>query len=165
MKTIENEVLAKRLLAWTYQYGGLSSFSHVQLSATLWITAFKTPLSMGFSRYDYRVDCHAHLQGILPTQRSNPHLLHLPALAGKFLPLVPPGKSQQHAWVKTKKLFVPLYILAACTYIPQQAPYFDRLTWEENCSDWHWFLLIFIFTILWLHLKWKFERNYVCSHS
>ena len=28
--------------------------------------------------------CHALLQGIFPTQGSNPHLLHLPALAGEF---------------------------------------------------------------------------------
>ena len=30
------------------------------------------------------VGCHFHLQGIFPTQRSNPHLLHLPALSGGF---------------------------------------------------------------------------------
>ena len=34
------------------------------------------------------VDCHALLQGILPTQGSNLCLLHLPG----SLPLVPPGK-------------------------------------------------------------------------
>ena len=28
--------------------------------------------------------CHAFLQGIFPTQRSNPHLFCLPALAGRF---------------------------------------------------------------------------------
>ena len=30
------------------------------------------------------VGCHALLQGIFLTQGSNPHLLHLPALAGGF---------------------------------------------------------------------------------
>ena len=40
------------------------------------------------------VSCHALLQGIFPTQRSNPHLLMSPALAGRFLTtrLPPPGK-------------------------------------------------------------------------
>ena len=42
------------------------------------------------------VDCHALLQGILPTQGWNPHLLHfLPWQVGS-LPLAPPGKGQ---WV------------------------------------------------------------------
>ena len=38
------------------------------------------------------VDCHALLQGILPTQRSNPHLLRLLHWQGSSLPLVMPGK-------------------------------------------------------------------------
>ena len=37
------------------------------------------------------VDCHALLQGIFPTQGSNPHLLS-PALAGRFFTTEPPGK-------------------------------------------------------------------------
>ena len=38
------------------------------------------------------VGCHALLQRIFPTQGSNSCLLHLPALAAGFFPLVPPGK-------------------------------------------------------------------------
>ena len=38
------------------------------------------------------VGCHVLLQGIFPTQGSNPwHLLHL-LITGRFLPLAPPGK-------------------------------------------------------------------------
>ena len=37
------------------------------------------------------VVCHALLQGIFPTQGSNPHLLHLHWQVGS-LPLAPPGK-------------------------------------------------------------------------
>ena len=37
--------------------------------------------------------CHALLQGIFLTQGSNPRLLTSPALAGRSLPLMPPGKS------------------------------------------------------------------------
>ena len=41
------------------------------------------------------VGCHACLQGIFLTHRSNPRLLHLPALAGGFLTTNPPGKPFQ----------------------------------------------------------------------
>ena len=52
---------------------------------TPWTVASKTPLSMGFSRHEYRsgkkkknteVDSLSLLQGIFPTQGSNPGLLH-----------------------------------------------------------------------------------------
>ena len=36
--------------------------------------------------------CHALLQGIFPTQGSNPHLLHLLHWQAGSLPLAPPGK-------------------------------------------------------------------------
>ena len=39
-----------------------------------------------------RVSCHALLQGIFPTQGSNPSLLHLPYWQAGSLPLAPPGK-------------------------------------------------------------------------
>ena len=55
----------------------LSHFSRVRLFVTLWAVARQAPLSMGFSRQEHwRVGCHALLQGIFPTQRSNLHLLH-----------------------------------------------------------------------------------------
>ena len=42
-----------------------------------------------------RVGCHSLLQGIFPTQESNPYLWHLPALQAGSLPLVPPGKPSE----------------------------------------------------------------------
>ena len=51
--------------------------SHVQVFATLWTTAHQAPLSMGFSRQQYWSGLHVLLQGIFPTQGSNPHLLCL----------------------------------------------------------------------------------------
>ena len=45
--------------------------------------AHQAPLSEGFSRQDTGVGCHALLQGIFPTQDSNPNLMS-PALAGGF---------------------------------------------------------------------------------
>ena len=41
-------------------------------------------LSMGFSRQEYGVGCHAFPQGIFPTWGLNPYLLHLLHLAGGF---------------------------------------------------------------------------------
>ena len=56
----------------------LSHFSHVWLFATLCTVALQTALSMGFSSIlqNTGVGCHALLQGIFPTQRSNPSLPH-----------------------------------------------------------------------------------------
>ena len=67
----------------------LSRFGYLQLSATPWTVACQAPLSMGFSRRNTGVRCHPLLQGIFPTQGSNPHHLHWQAGS---LPLAPPGK-------------------------------------------------------------------------
>ena len=42
----------------------LSHFRHVQLFATLWTVACHAPVSMGFSRKEYGIGCHALLQRI-----------------------------------------------------------------------------------------------------
>ena len=61
----------------------LSCFSHVQVFATLWTVVPQAPLSIGFSRQDYK--CKALLQWIFLTQELNPHLLGLPGFsAGLF---------------------------------------------------------------------------------
>ena len=70
----------------------LSRFSRVQLFATLWTLACQTPLSMGLSRKNTGVGCHALLQGIFPIQESNPHLFRLQHWPASSLPLVPPEK-------------------------------------------------------------------------
>ena len=54
----------------------LSCFSHVWLFATLWTVAHRAPLSMGILQARTLVGCHALLQGIFPTQGSNPGLPH-----------------------------------------------------------------------------------------
>ena len=46
---------------------------------------------MGISRQEYWVDCQALLQGIFPTQGSNPHLLHLLCWQVDSLPLSQQG--------------------------------------------------------------------------
>ena len=46
------------------------------------VNSVQAPLSMGFSRQEHWSGSLCLLQGIFPTQGSNPPLLSLPALAG-----------------------------------------------------------------------------------
>ena len=46
-------------------------------SVTPWAVARQAPLSMGYPGRNSAVGCHFLLQGIFPTQGSNPHLLWL----------------------------------------------------------------------------------------
>ena len=48
--------------------------------------------------------CHALQQGIFPTQRSNPHLLHLLHWQAGSLPLAPPGKPKDLPAAAAKSL-------------------------------------------------------------
>ena len=68
----------------------LSRFSRVRLSVTLWNCSPPGSSVHGKDSpgKDTRAVCHALLQGIVPTQGSNPQLL---PYVGSF-PLVPPGK-------------------------------------------------------------------------
>ena len=52
------------------------SLSGVQLFATPWTVAHHTPLSRDSPSKNAGVGCHALLQGIFPTQASNPYLPH-----------------------------------------------------------------------------------------
>ena len=52
------------------------SLGCVQLFVTPWAVAHQDPLSMGILQARKRVDCYALLQGIFPTQGSDPGLLH-----------------------------------------------------------------------------------------
>ena len=61
---------------------------HVQLFVTSWTIACEAPLSMGFSRQEYRVGCHSLLQGIFWTQGLNPRS---PTLQADSLPAEPPA--------------------------------------------------------------------------
>ena len=69
------------------------------------------------------VGCHFLLQGIFPTQRSNPRLLHLLHWQPCSLPLVPPGKPHQF----TLKL---LLTLSDSTQMPQ--PLRSILLFQDN---------------------------------
>ena len=69
----------------------LSCFSHVQLFATPWTVAHQAPLWDSPGK-NTGVGCHALLQGIFSTQRSNPCLLRLLHGQAGALPLAPLGK-------------------------------------------------------------------------
>ena len=55
--------------------------------------AHRVPLSVEFSRQEYGVGCHFLLQGIFPTQRSNPSLLCLLHWLSDYLPLLHLGSN------------------------------------------------------------------------
>ena len=61
------------------------------------------------------VDCHALLQGISPTQRSNPHLLYLLQWQAGSLPLVPPGKPHNSLCPNVNSLRIGI-IACTCAY-------------------------------------------------
>ena len=54
----------------------LNCFSHIQLFAALWTTAFHLLCPWDFPGKNTGAGCHAFLQGIFPTQGSNPGLPH-----------------------------------------------------------------------------------------
>ena len=62
-------------------------------------------MSMGLSRQEYGVVCHAPVQGIFLTQRLNPpHLCLLHWQVGSS-PVVPPGKPQIYTSIKYQTNF------------------------------------------------------------
>ena len=63
--------------------------SHVRLFAAPWTVACQAPLSMGFSRQDYWSGLPCPPPRNLPDLGIDSASLTPPALAGRFLPLVP----------------------------------------------------------------------------
>ena len=60
------------------------TFSHVQLFETLWTVAFQDPLSIEFSRQEYRSGLPCPPAGDLPNPGTEPTSLASPALADEF---------------------------------------------------------------------------------
>ena len=78
---------------------------------------------MGFSRQEYRVGCHALLQGIFLTQKLNVHLLRLLYWQVGSLPL-PAGKPHMHIYVYVHLLscFSPTWLFVTPWTLAHQAP-------------------------------------------
>ena len=73
------------------------------LIATPWTVAHQSPLSMVFSKQEYWSRLHALLQGIFPTQGSNPCFLSLLHWQAGSLSLLPPVNpvfvTRGHLWL------------------------------------------------------------------
>ena len=76
----------------------LSCFSHFQLFVTLWTIARQAPLSMGFSRQEYRSGVPCPPPGDIPNPGIQLASLMCPALPGKFFSTAPPGNSLIILW-------------------------------------------------------------------
>ena len=79
-------------VAWRMRVCMLSRFSYVRLCKTLWTTAHQAPLSMGFSRQEYRSGLLCRPPGDLPEPGTELASLTSPALQVGSLLQVPPGK-------------------------------------------------------------------------
>ena len=94
----------------------LSHFSCVRLIATLWTIAHQAPHPWDSPSKNNGVGCHSLLQGIFPTQGSNPHLLCLLHWQTGSLPLALPvkplwvafpfsrGSSQPRDWTQVSRI-------------------------------------------------------------
>ena len=100
-----------------------SSFSHVQLFATLRTVAHQAPLSMGFSRQEYWSGLPCPPPGDLPDPGIETVSLPSPALAGRLFttsttqeayqypnPRLSPQRPLAHAWGTLLAGLLPLWI-------------------------------------------------------
>ena len=70
----------------------LRHFNPVQLCTTLWTVALQAPLSMGYSRQEYRSGLPCPSPGDLPDSGIKPVSFTTPALAGRFFTTSTSGK-------------------------------------------------------------------------
>ena len=116
------------------------SFTCVQVFVTLWTVAHQAPLSVGFSRQEYWSGFH--VQGIFPTQGSNPRLLQLlQCSAGRCFTAEPPGKPH---FVRTwqQNMFVCLFFLAMYRLLELLYPETGRSGIQETSNSIIWSSLL-----------------------
>ena len=94
----EEKVLAQ-IPFWLYACCLLRCFNHVQLFATHGLQPTRLLCSGDSLSKNTRVICHALFQGIVPTQRPNPHLLWLLNWHAGSLPLVPPAAKSLQSYL------------------------------------------------------------------
>ena len=114
-----------------FQQSFMLMLDHVWLSATLWTVAGQAPLSMGFSRQEYWSGFHSLLQGIFPTQESNPGLLHcrqiLYGLSQSPIQISPEsdmGETQE--WLIRRKIPLP------CEPVKSNKLYASKIRWCDR---------------------------------
>ena len=81
-----------RVRALLHSPSALHACQVAQLCATLWPTALRLLCPWDSPGKNTGVGCHFLLQGVFPTQGSNPPLLRLPHWRAGSLPLASPGK-------------------------------------------------------------------------
>ena len=86
----------------------LGGFSSVQFFVTLWTVAHQVPLSVGFSRQEYRSGLLCPPSGNLPNPGIEPTSLTSPALTSRFLTtsLITQLEKKQPAMQETLVLFL-----------------------------------------------------------
>ena len=80
-------------------------FSHVRLFVTLSNVARQALCLLDSPGKNTGVGCHTLLQGIFPTQESNPYLLCLLHWQAGSLSLVPPGNYDRKSWPSTQHTY------------------------------------------------------------
>ena len=83
--------------------------SYLQLSSSPWTTACQAPLSMEFSKQAYWSGLPFLIQRVFLTQRSSPHLLHLPHWQADSLPLHHLGILKSKIWFQISRYFSNLW--------------------------------------------------------
>ena len=134
--------------------GGIPRFSHVQLFATLRTAAHQSPLSMGFSRWEYCSGLPCPPPGNLPNPGIKPKPLTSPALAGGFFttsntweaqgdsfPSHPLNESEQYFQMfymlppKTKDTYKILHLLLEVEGVRYSNLYFILERMSQNVPD------------------------------
>ena len=106
---IELQSFRPYLISHTRHVCMLSCLRRVWLFGTPWAVAHQAPLSMEFSRKNTGVGSHSCLQGIFPTQGSNPGLLHYRQILYYLShPLHTAIRYQQQPWNRHQCLSISL---------------------------------------------------------
>ena len=101
---------------------GLSHFSPVRLFATLWHVATDLLFPWDSPGKNIGVGCHFLLQGIFPTQGSNPRLLACLALPADSLLIAPPGDFTQRILLHLEDILFTVFMKDGA----------DNLKWMKN---------------------------------
>ena len=85
--------------------------SHVQLFATPWTVACQTPLSMEFSRQEYKSTWSFPTPRNFPNPGTELASLVIPALASRFITTAPPGNQVQIciSWIGYSHLALQIF--------------------------------------------------------
>ena len=115
----------------------LSCFSHVRFFATLWTVAHQAPLSMGFSRQEYRSGLPCPLPGGLPNPGTEPTSLMSPALAVGFFTTRATWEAPYRRLLLLLSRFSRVRLCATPQTAAHQAPPSLGFSRQEHCSGLH----------------------------